>query len=421
MTELIERHLSGVGRDYLDTFPVVVIEGARQVGKSTLAGQLLKDRTGVMVTLDAPEQLASAVEDPESFLAQGGDGTLVIDKAQFAPELSRLIKLAVDRDRRPGKFLLTGSTDLLRMPGLGDSLAGRAVSLRLRGFSVGEVLQQPDDFLPALLELDDPRRVTSGWTRTRYVEALSLGGFPEVRRLPPRMRRVWLGGYLDRVLNRDAVLLRAGHQSARLHSLIRLIAANQGGELVKARLAEQAAVPPSSITAYLDVLAGVFAIEQLEPWSPNLTSRETGRRKSAVSDSALALWLAQLTPGQLEPITGELLGGHFEAFLATELLKQQSWSREDFRLFHYRDRTGFEVDLIAELGDGSVVGIEIKTSSSYRPEHFKGLRFLRDRLGDRFRRGVVLGMFGQGFQISDRLIGLPASALWELATAQDQR
>ncbi|RRD48401.1 ATP-binding protein [Arachnia propionica] len=317
----------------------------------------------------------------------------------------------MDRDRRPGRFLLTGSTDLLRMPGLGDSLAGRAVSLRLRGFSVGEVTGAPDDFVPAVLALPDPQPVTSDWTRSRYVEALALGGFPEVRRLSPRMRSAWLKGYLDRVLNRDAVLLRAGHQSARLHSLIRLIAANQGGELVKARLADQAGLPPTSITAYLDVLAGVFAIEQLDPWSPNLTARETGRRKTAVGGSALALWLAQLTPRQLEPVTAELLGGHFKAFLAAELLKQQSWSLEEFRLFHYRDRTGIEVDLVAELGDGTVVGIEVKTSSSYRPDHFKGLRFLRDRLGDRFRRGVVLGMFDRGFQISDRLIGLPASAL----------
>ncbi|MDO5068518.1 MAG: DUF4143 domain-containing protein [Propionibacteriaceae bacterium] len=128
----------------------------------------------------------------------------------------------------------------------------------------------------------------------------------------------------------------------------------------------------------------------------------------------MALWLAQLTPQQLEPITADLLGGPFEAFLATELLKQQSWSREEFRLFHYRDRTGIEVDLIAELSDGSVVGIEVKTSSSYRSEHFKSLRFLREKLGERFRCGVVLGMWQQGFQLSDRLMGLPASALWEL-------
>lgn len=414
MTELIARHILRVGHEYVETFPVVVIEGARQVGKSTLAGQLMHGRQGASATLDSPQQLALANDDPESFLRQAGEGTLVIDEAQLAPQLSTAIKLAVDRDRRPGRFLLTGSTDLLRMPGLGDSLAGRAVSLRLRGFSVGEVTDAPDDFIPAVLALPDPQRVTSDWTRSRYVEALALGGFPEVRRLSPRMRSAWLAGYLDRVLNRDAVLLRAGHQSARLHSLIRLIAANQGGELVKARLADQAGLPPSSITAYLDVLAGVFAIEQLDPWSPNLTTRETGRRKTAVGDSSLALWLAQLTPRQLEPVTAELLGGHFEAFLAAELLKQQSWSREEFRLFHYRDRTGIEVDLVAELGDGTVVGIKVKTSSSYRPDHFKGLRFLRDRLGDRFRRGVVLGMFDRGFQISDRLIGLPASTLWEL-------
>ena len=414
MSGLVERHALPVGREYLAAFPVTVIEGARQVGKTTLAQQLVAGTEATYVTLDDEEQLATARDDPRGFLTQGGEGTLVIDEAQRAPELTRALKADVDRDRRPGRFILTGSSDLLRMPGLGDSLAGRAVTLRLRGFSVGEAENRYDDFFTALPALSDARRWETTWTRTDYVRALAKGGFPEVRLLNGRTRNAWLDGYVARVLNRDAVLLQSGHQSARLQSLIRLIAANQAGELVKARLAEQANLPATSITAYLDVLAGVFALEELPPWSQNLTSRETGRRKVAVSDSALALRLAWLTEARLLPVTAEALGGPFEAFVATELLKQQTWSEQEFRLFHYRDRGGVEVDVVAEFDDGTVVGIEVKTSGTYRSEHFKGLRFLRDRLGDRFRCGVVLGMADRGHVMSDRLVGLPASAVWEL-------
>ena len=355
-----------------------------------------------------------AREDPRGFVAQGGDRTLVVDEAQLAPGMTRALKAAVDRDRRPGRFLLTGSSDLLRMPGLGDSLAGRAVTLRLRGFSVGEAGGLRDDFVSGLLVLTDPRRFHTTWNRHRYVDAMVRGGFPDVRLLSGRVRNAWLDGYVDRVLNRDAALLQSGHQSARLLALIRLIAASQDGELVKARLAEQAGLPATSITPYLDVLKGIFAIEELPPWAANLTTREIGGRKVAVADSALALRLAGLTVERLQPVTAEVLGSPFEAFVAIELMKQQSWSNQDFRLAHYRDRRGTEVDLIIEVADGTVIGVEVKTSSTYRTEHFKGLRFLRDALGDRFRCGVVLSMAEHGHQLSDRLIGLPAAALWEL-------
>lgn len=151
------------------------------------------------------------------------------------------------------------------------------------------------------------------------------------------------------------------------------------------------------------------------PWTPNLAKREIGRPKTFVVDTAIALRLARLTPAQLTQLHyGEAFGAMLEAFVAAELPRQRTWSSRDFDVFHYRDRDGDEVDLILEFDDGSVVGIEVKSSSSYSASQFKGLTRMRDRLGDRFVAGVVLGTAATGYRYADRLYGAPASALWEL-------
>lgn len=195
--------------------------------------------------------------------------------------------------------------------------------------------------------------------------------------------------------------------------MLSLLAANQAGELVKARIADGAEIPRNTITAYLDVLRSVYLIDELPSWTANLTRREIGRPKAFLSDSALALRLNRQTDQQLLPLTSDSIGGLFEAFVASELLKQRSWSEHDFQLFHFRDRDGVEVDLVLELDDGRVIALEVKASSTYRSEHFAGLRFLKDRLGDRFIAGIVVGMSDRGYQYADRLFGLPAAALWQ--------
>lgn len=402
-----------MGRDLLSVFPAVVIQGARQVGKSTLARQLVDDRTALVVTLDDRRTRDAAVADESAFVEQCPDGVLVIDEVQREPELLLAIKASIDRDRRPGRFLLTGSADLLTVKGRTDSLAGRAATLHLRGLSQGERAGHPEDFVSSLLANRAPHRFTTEWTRADYVAAIAQGGYPDVRDLAPRLRHAWLDSYLDRVLERDASLLPSGGQARRLRSVLSLLAANQGGELVKARIADDADVPRTTITAYLDVLRSVFLLDELPPWTANLTKREVGRSKAFVSDSALALRLNRQTEQQLLPLTSDSIGGLFEAFVASELLKQRSWSGYDYQPFHFRDRDGVEVDLVLELDDGRIIAIEVKASSTYRSDHFGGLRFLKDKLGDRFVAGIVVGMSDTGYTFADRLYGLPAAALWQ--------
>lgn len=196
--------------------------------------------------------------------------------------------------------------------------------------------------------------------------------------------------------------------------MLRLLAANQAGELVKARIARGANISEGSVTAYVDLLEMIYLSESVTPWTPNLTSREAGRSKVVVRDSGLAARLSRVTGEQLRSLTSSHVGALLEGFVVDELLKQRGWSAEEFELVNYRTRDGLEVDAVAEFHDGLVVGIEVKASSTHRAEQFAGLRALRDKLGDRFIGRFVLGTSNRALPFGDRLWGLPVSALWEL-------
>jgi predicted AAA+ superfamily ATPase len=416
MAELVPRHALGFAERLLDAFPAVVVEGARQVGKSTLAAMLATGRDAQLFSLDDEQSRVAAQADPRSFVEQAAHGVMVIDELQRMPELVLAIKAAIDRDRRPGRFVLTGSSDLLRLRGTPDSLAGRAVTVRLRGFSQGELSGRADDVVSAWLVGSPPTGFTTSLGRPDYVAAIGRGGFPELSGVFGRVRTAWIDSYLARVLERDLASVPGGSQPARLRSVLALIAANQSGELVKARIAQHAGIPSQTITTYLDALSTVFLVDLLPPWTPNLTRREVGRSKAMVADPALAMRLNRLTEPQLASLTdGGALGPALEAFVVGELLKQQTWSGQDYQLFHYRDRNGLEVDVVVELDDGRVFGVEVKASATYKAEHFHGLRALRDALGGRFVGGFVLGTAREGYQYAERLWGMPVAALWEWA------
>lgn len=414
MSTLLRRALADTAREVIETFPAVVIQGARQVGKSTFAQLLVTDRPSRLVTLDDPATFESSRLDPSGFVDQFPEGTLVIDELQRSPELILPIKASIDRDRRPGRFVMTGSSNLLRLPRTPDSLAGRAVTIELKPLSQGELRGVRDDLMTALRAAGDVADVTSQMTRTDYVAAIATGGYPEARLLNQRMRNVWFDSYLERLMERDVADVAPRVDSSRVASVLRLLAAGQSGELVKSRISRDSGIPETSVGAYLDLLDTMYLTARLPSWTPNLTSREVARPKSVVVDSGLALRLSRVTEQQLLPISSAHLGAAMEGFVVAELVKQQGWSAEEFQLFHYRDRAGLEVDVIVEFYDGSVMGIEVKSGSTFKGEYFAGLRAVRDKLGDRFVGGYVLNTSSKAAAFGDRLWGLPISALWEL-------
>lgn len=413
MTTVLTRHLEPVATDMLEHFPGVVIEGARQVGKSTLAAAIAQP-DAIVMNLDDEQTRVAAEDDHAGFIAQAGERQMVIDEIQRMPELTLAVKASIDRDRRPGRFILTGSSSLLRVRGTADSLAGRVGRLSLYGLSRGEAAGKADDFIAAIITNPTAiTRFTSDVTRSDYAQLLAVGAYPEVRSASTRTREQWFDGYLQGVIGRDLAELRREVRPARSMAVLRTLAGRQSTELVKATLAQETSVPASTITGYLDLLHDVGLVTSVPPWTPKLADREIGRPKTSIIDSGLATWLARVTAEQLTRIEyGDAFGSYLESFVMAELARQQTWSAQDFQLFHYRVRDKGEIDLIVELRDGTVIAIEVKASTSFNRNHFKWMRGLRDELGPRFLAGIVLNTGDTGYRYSDRLWGAPVSALW---------
>ncbi|GAA4642686.1 hypothetical protein GCM10023197_08050 [Gordonia humi] len=186
--------------------------------------------------------------------------------------------------------------------------------------------------------------------------------------------------------------------------------------MVRAKLARDADIPDTTMTAYLDLVETLYLVETIPPLANSLRTRQAGKAKAVVADSASAMHLAGVTSGCATDLVtgGELLGPLLEGLVVSELGKQRTWSETGFSLFHYRETSGIEVDVIIELDDDRVIGVEVKASQTYRPEHFRGLQRLSERLGDRFAGGVVLGTADHGVQFGANLVGLPIASLWEL-------
>ena len=419
MAGLLDRGLLGRAREYLDFSPVLVVQGARQTGKSSLAQMLAGDQARSL-TLDDAGTADAAREDPRGFVEQADDGLLVIDEIQRLPELTLAVKAAVDRNRRPGRFILTGSSDVARIRGHKDSLAGRALSVRLHPLSQAELrgTLARGAFVDRLLgEGGDPAglAVSAPLSRADVVGMLLRGGYPSVREAPARLRAAWLSDYVERLLGVDAREGGGRLDPLRLTSVLRLIAANQSGELVKARIAREAALSAASVTGYLDALDRLYLTEDLQPWTVNLTAREIGRRKVRVADCGLAAWLCGASADLLKDVVrgGRTLGAILEGFVVGELSSQAGWAETGYRLFHYRDRRGHEVDVIIELDDGRVIAVEVKSAVGLTGRHFAGLMDLRERLGERLVAGVVLAPVAEPMRYAEGLWGLPLSTLWE--------
>ena len=323
---------------------------------------------------------------------------------------------AVEEDRRPGRFLITGSANLLDLPGTQESLAGRAETVVLYGLSQGELAGRREDFVDRLLAGDHAALASRRalLTRADYLDIVCTGSYPEPMQRTGRRRNAWFDNYLQRIVSRDARdVSRLAHLD-RLPTLVRLLSANNAGELVKARLAAGAGIPETSLPGYLDLLQTLYLIHQVPAWGTNVTGRVTGRAKVALLDTGLSARLNNLTPAAMSPgVVSDAAGDLFEAFVAGELRRQLAWSDADASLF--RDRDGREVDLVLEDADRHVAGIEVKASSAVRSDDFKGLTFLRDKLGGRFTIGVVLYTGTNALPFGDRLWALPYSALWASA------
>ncbi len=410
-----ERFAKSLVEETLQDTPITVIQGARQVGKSTLARAVSSERPALLLSLDTAAAYQAAKADPEGFVRQTDD-LLVIDELQRVPELVLALKDAVEEDRRPGRFLITGSADLLELPGAPESLAGRAETVVLYGLSRGELDGHREDFVDRLLAGDwqSLRNRSSDLGRHDYLEMICAGSYPEPLARTGKRRNAWFDNYLNRIVSRDARDISHLQHIDRLPALVRLLAANNAGELVKNRMAYDAGIPAGNVDGYVGLLETLYLVHVIPAWGNNLTGRVVNRPKAALLDTGLAARLANVTAEAMAPGQpgSEVAGGLFEAFVASELRRQLVWAETDAQLFHFRDRNGLEVDLVLEDSHRMVAGIEVKAARTINASEFRGLTGLRDKLGDRFRLGVLLYSGTQALPFGDRLWALPLSSLW---------
>ncbi|MGW0194637.1 ATP-binding protein [Nonomuraea sp. NPDC003201] len=399
---------------------VVVVNGARQVGKSTLAsliaGQVDNAR---QLYLDDPAILAAAEEDPVDFVRH--DALLLIDEIQRAPQLLLPIKHEVDRDPRAGRHLLTGSARLLDLRDLPDALPGRTETIELWPLSQGEIDSAPDGFVDYVYTHGaDVSMHPCSLRKPDYVDRALRGGYPEaVRRAPGRRRNRFFDFYITDLITRDVRQISDIERPAEMCRLLSVIAARMGGLAVVQSIAGDVGLPRVTLSRYLDLLELVFVIKRIPAWSSNLTRRAISTPKLLVTDSGLGGRLIGMSPERAREVTAPV-GPLLENFAIGEVARQLTWANEPVQLFHYRDRDKVEVDVVLEHASGEVIGIEIKAAETVRGDDFRGLRHLADRLGARFRAGFVLYTGEQVLPFGERLRALPMASLWTLGNTTEK-
>lgn len=410
---VVPRHAQRLIDEALADTRVVLVNGARQGGKSTLVRIAGAAREASWQTLDNETSRQAAQEDPTGFVALGSP--MVIDEIQRAPDLLLAIKEKVDADPRPGQFLLTGSARVLGLRTLPDALPGRMETIELWPFSQGEIDGTPDRFVDAIFAHGAELEHHSSLNRADYADRVVRGGYPEaVARTQPRRRARFFDSYVDDLIARDVSRLSEIERIGEMRALIRLLAARSGHLLVANALGNEVRLDHRTVGRYLHLLEEVFLIKRIPAWSRNLSSRATGIPKVAMVDSGIAANLLDADVAQFKR-PGSVFGPLLEGFVLMELARQLTWSNERAELSHYRTRDKVEVDAVLENRRGQVVGVEVKASSTVRAEDFRGLTHLAERLGDDLLAGIVLYTGERTQAFGPRMRAMPISAIWELA------
>ncbi len=373
----------------LSDTPVIFLRGARQTGKSTLVQMIANGPFPARyVTLDNAGILSAAGADPSGFIA-GIEKPVVIDEAQRIPELLLSIKEDVDRHRSPGRYILTGSADILTVPKVADALVGRMELLTLWPLSIAEINGHKENIVDAFYSDDFQHKLYQNTTFDLNASMVT-GGFPEpLQRTSHRRRLAWFDSYISTILDRDIRNLAHIQDLTAVPRLLKLLASRIATLHNQSEISRSSGIPNSTLSRYLALLKTIFLVQELPAWSSNLGKRLVKSPKLFMVDTGLACSLLGIDEDGLRQ-GGEVVGRIFENFVVLELFKHASWSDKSVRLYHFRSRLGREVDIVIEDSRGYVVGIEVKLSATPSPKDFSGLKILQEHLGEKFVRGLLV-------------------------------
>jgi uncharacterized protein len=409
-SHLYPRHAQALAADALEYSPAVFIMGARQVGKSTLAAQLAAQR-GIdkAVSLDSKPIRDAALADPDGFVAEI-DGPVFIDEVQRAPELLLAIKRDIDRNRRPGAFLLTGSANILTAPKVHDALTGRTALITLWPLAQSEIERSPCNVVDALLAGEPPRVANAPVGRQAFVARVAAGGYPLARSAPPARRRRMFNDYVTSTITRDLRDIADVRKLDEMPRLLGLLAGRSSSLFVARNVASELGLTYETVQNYARLLETVFLIRRVPAWRPGIGNRELHTPKVYLADTGL---LAALIGADEDRIAHDdrITGGLLETFAVMEVAKHVDWADTPARQYHYRHRDD-EIDIVLEASSGELAAIEVKASATVGRADWRAIAKLRDARTDTFRSGIVLYTGEQTFPLSDRIWAVPISGLW---------
>ena len=416
MSARVQRRALEIVLDRLADEPVVALQGPRTVGKSTLLHELAQHYGIRVIDLDEPAIRDAVQADPATFMAS--PPPVCVDEFQKAPAVLDAIKAELNRRLAPGRFVITGSTRFDALPRAAQALTGRIHVVDLLPFSQGEIDDCPENFLEAAMA--DPGSLVSSYrftaSRDDYVERICRGGMPLAVVRSGESRNRWFDDYMRVSLARDVLDLARVRQGALLPELLRRLAGQTAQVLNMAAAGRAAGLEPRTAEAYTKLLEDLFLVRRLHAWGRTLRARSAASPKLHVVDAGVAARLLRLTPkrlANLDPAALSEFGHLLETFVVGELIKQVSWNSGISNIGHWRTHDGHEVDFIVEHEDGMVTAFEVKAASRISAKDARGLRALRDSLGDAFNSGIVLTTGELAHRLDEGIIVVPIERLWK--------
>lgn len=411
-TQEIPRHAEAQVLEALGDTRIVAVEGPRQAGKSTLCTKIASAQDMRAATLDDANTRRGAIDDPQGFTAALGERAF-IDELQRVPELVLTLKMAVDRDPRPGRYLVSGSASLLLSPRIGDSLAGRIERVPLRPFTQAEIERRTvPSWLDALWEGAGPPYVESEREgKAAHAQRIAAGGFPAAIARPERRREAWFGDYIAALAARDVPDIVDIRRPDLLPTLLIHLAAGSGSLISLRPIAQALAADEKTVRAYVRLLELLHLVISVPAWAPGFAGRAVRTPRLFVEDTGLMTYLLNADATRITQ--DDALGGRaYESFVAMELARLLPHTETAPTMRHWRGAHGEEVDVVLENRAGKLIAIEIKAGATVRQGALRGLKRFKALTGDRFVAGLVLCTARQTTPLGQDIWAVPIETLW---------